>query len=198
MQAAIHQRAMFLLIALFIACSGTANEEKARAIYQRAQGLEKQGRILEALQEYDRLIDYKKTKAFETAKAHLSNDGISIGKAIHSWSIKKMFKVKNQLIQKGAEKHPDGNVVVPLSIKDGWGSYIRVEYSTGSKFIFGVISGGPDKKLGTEDDLILYHQKDAQGTPPPSAASAPSQNKKSSHLAESSVELSDLLQEKAR
>lgn len=196
MYTTIYNRAMFVLIVLLIGCSGAANEEKAQAIFQHAQSLEKQGRIIEALQAYDRLIDYKKTKIFKTAEAYLLKDGITIGKGIHSWSIKKMFAVKNQLIRKGAERHPDGDVVVPLSIKDGWGSYLRVEYSTGPKFIFGVLSGGPDGKLGTGDDLRLYHQKDAQSTAPASARSPRSGTKKSSHLAESSVEIEDLLQGK--
>ena len=164
MHTAIYNRAILFFIVFLIGCSGAANEKKAQEIFQHAQSLERQGRIIEALQEYDRLIDFKKTKAFETAQARLLNDGISIGKGIHSWSIKKMFAVKNQLIQKGAVRHPDGNVVVPISTKDGWGSYLRVEYSTGPKFIFGVVSAGPDGKMGTDDDLRLYHEKDAQET----------------------------------
>ena len=193
-----YYRAIFMLLALFIGCTGTANEEKAEAIFQQAQSLEKQGRIIEALQEYDRLVDYKDTKAFETAKAHLVNDGISIGKGIHSWSIKKMFTVKNRMLQKGDLSHPDGNVVVPLSTRDGWGSYMRVEYSTGPKFYFSVISLGPDKKLDTNDDLRVYHEKGAQGRAASSSRGGASRNKNMSHLAESSVELDDLVKGKSR
>ena len=196
MHTTICNRVILLIIICLIGCSGAADEKKAQAILQHAQSLERQGRIIESFQEYDRLIDYKKTKAFETAQAYLLKDGISIGKCIHSWSIKKMYAVKNQLIQKGAERHPDGNVVVPISTKDGWGSYLRVEYSTGPKFIFGVISAGPDGKLGTDDDLRLYHEKEAQNTAASTARSPRPGTNNSSRLAESSVELKDLLKGK--
>ncbi len=198
MQNPTFYRSIFLLIVLFIGCNGTAIEEKAQAIFQQAQSLEKQGRIIEALQEYDRLVDYKDTQAFETAKAHLLNDGISIGKGIHSWSIQKMFSVKNRMLKKGALKHPDGDVVVPLSTRDGWGSYLRVEYSKGPKFYFSVISLGPDKKLDTTDDLRIYHEKGAQGRAASSSHGTSHRNKKMSHLAESSVELDDLVKGRTR
>jgi len=196
MHTSICNRWILIFIVFLIGCNGSADEKKAQAIFQQAQSLERQGRTIESLLEYDRLIDYKVTKAFQTAQAHLLKEGISIGKCLHSWSIKKMYAVKNQLIQKGAGRHPDGNVVVPISTKDAWGSFLRVEYSTGPKFIFGVISPGPDKKMGTDDDLCLYHEKaeQNQNSAAPTARSPRSGANKSSRLAESSVEIKDLLQ----
>jgi len=107
-----------------------------------------------------------------------------------------MFKVKNQLIKRGQERHPDGNVIVPISAKDAWGSELRIQYSTGPKFIFGVLSLGPDKKMNTDDDLRLYHNPGSRGQTPQQAGTA--SKKKPRQLAESSVELNDLLKGKTR
>jgi hypothetical protein len=185
---------------IWIGCSGTAHEEKARGIYQRARELLQQGRMMEAFQEYDRLMEYKKTSSFQKAKAELLNEGISIGKAVHSYSIQRMFKVKNKLIREQQHRHPDGNVLMPVSTKDGWGSYIRVQYSTGPKFMFAVVSPGPDRNMGTKDDLRLYHQHGKHKPPADGVvqSKAPSSVKLTPNFAESSIEIGDLLKGKKR
>ena len=139
MHTPIYIRAFLLLLVVLVGCNEAKKEEKAQAIYQNAQKLENEGLMVEALEEYDRLVDFKETKTFEKAKARLLDDGIAIGKGVESLSIKKMFKVKNQVIKRGQERHPDGNVIVPISAKDAWGSELRIQYSTGPKFIFGVL-----------------------------------------------------------
>jgi len=196
MQTPIYIRALLLLLVILVGCNEAKKEEKAQAIYQNAQKLENQGLMVEALEEYDRLVDFKETKTFKKAKARLLDDGIAIGKGVESLSIKKMFKVKNQLIKRGQERHPDGNVIVPISAKDAWGSELRIQYSTGPKFIFGVLSLGPDKKMHTDDDLRLYHNPGSRGQTPQQAGTA--SKKKPRQLAESSVELNDLLKGKTR
>jgi hypothetical protein len=185
---------------MWVACSGTVHEEEANAIYEKARELSQQGRMIEAFQEYDRLLEYKKTRSFQKAKAELLKEGVSIGKAVHSYSIQRMFKIKNKLIRERQHRHPDGNVIMPVSTKDGWGSYLRIQYSTGPKFMFAVVSPGPDKNMGTEDDLRLYHQSGARRSPADAVvqSGAPSFIKSASKFAESSIEISDLLEDKIK
>jgi|GEM_PF-3102329 hypothetical protein len=196
MHTPIYIRAIFVLLAVLVGCNEAKKEEAARAIYQNAQKLEKQGLMVEALEEYDRLVEFKKTETFKIAKARLLDDGISIGKGVESLSIKKMFKVKNRLIKSGQERHPDGNVIVPISTKDAWGSELRVQYFTGPKFLFGVLSLGSDKKMNTDDDLRLYHEPGPQGLNAKRTGST--SKKKPRQLAESSVEINDLLKGKMK
>lgn len=197
MHTPIYIRVVVLLSALLIGCNQAKMEEKAQAIYHNAKKLEGQGLKVEALKEYDRLVEFKDTKTFATAKAQLLDEGITIGKGAESWSIKKMFKVKNQVIQRGQQRHPDGNITVPISTKDAWGSELRVLYSTGPKYIFGVLSLGPDKKINTDDDLRVYHNDSSLGKDVLQAAGNAS-NKKSRQIAESSVELNDLIKGKTQ
>ena len=50
--------AALLGLALLGGCGGRTDEEKARAVYKAAQQLRQQGRTLDALREYDRLIAF--------------------------------------------------------------------------------------------------------------------------------------------
>jgi hypothetical protein len=190
----IYIRSLLLLLVVLVGCNEAKKEEKAQTIYQNAQKLETQGLMVQALEEYDRLVDFKETKTFKKANAQLLEDGITIGKGVESLSIKKMFKVKNQLLQRGQNRHPDGNIIVPISTKDAWGTELRVQYSTGPKYIFGILSLGADKKMNTDDDLRLYHNPSSQGQTPSQAGTA--SKKKPRRLAESSVEIGDLLKAK--
>jgi len=94
MQTPIYIRALLLLLVILVGCNEAKKEEKAQAIYQNAQKLENQGLMVEALEEYDRLVDFKETKTFKKAKARLLDDGIAIGKGVESLSIKKCLKSK--------------------------------------------------------------------------------------------------------
>lgn len=139
-----------------VGCSKSSSEQTAMAIYNKAKALEDEGRRLDALREFDRLIDFKDTKVFSMADAALSREGISIGSALESWTLKRMFEVKNRVIREGRERHPDGNVTVPYGVNDAWGKPLMIEYSRGPKYTFVVISSGKDKTLDTDDDLKLY------------------------------------------
>jgi len=139
-------------------CGKSSTEDAALAIYKKAKSLQHEGRVLDALREFDRLIDFKDTKVFTEADAALSKEGISIGSALESWTLKRMFEVKNRIIRQGRERHPDGNVTVPYTMNDAWGKPLMIEYSQGPKYSFVVISSGKDTKLYTDDDLKLYRR----------------------------------------
>ena len=184
-----------VLLVVFIlgGCENAASEKEAQAIYENALTLQKQQRTVEALKEYDRLKEFKKTAVFKKAKAELQKAGFSIGSSLESWTIQQMYKVKNKLISQDRIRHPDGDVVVPLMTKDGWENYIRVQYSTGRKYAFSIISAGPDKKLNTDDDLRLIHEHKKTRKQSPATQHVKSDNRGSSKTAEARVDLKDLM-----
>ncbi|MEW5722035.1 MAG: hypothetical protein AB1896_02945 [Thermodesulfobacteriota bacterium] len=150
-----------------------SDEEKARAIYQRAQELQAEGKSLEAMTEYDNLAGYKETRTYMEAQAALLKQGLAVGGARAGWTIKKMFDIKNDLLSQGRDIHPDGDAVAPLREKDAWGNYMWIEYSTDPRYTFAVFSSGPDGRQKTPDDLALYNHRTFQGRTPPVGASAP-------------------------
>jgi hypothetical protein len=183
-----------LLIVTFIwwGCSGTSDEEKARAICQNAQRLREQNLLHEALQEYNRLKNYTDTKAYKQAQAALMKEGLSIGASIESWTIQQMYKIKDKLLREGQDSHPKGEVMVSLTVKDGWGTFFRVQYSTNPKYAFYVLSAGPDKTIKTSDDLRLYQTGAARQ---PHIASRPITKQQPSQVKESVVSLGELLRQ---
>ena len=187
---------VLLVVLILGGCKNASNEKKAQAIYDNALKLNQQQRTVEALREYDRLKEYKKTTVFKKAKAELQKDGISIGSSLESWTIQQMYKVRNKLIRQSRFRHPDGDVVVPLMTKDAWGNYIRVQYSSGSKYAFAVLSAGLDKKLNTDDDLRLMHEHEKTRKRSSTSQSAGSGNRGSSNPAEATVDLKDLMGKK--
>ena len=150
----------FLSCVILCGCgdSGPTDEEKALAIYRKARELRRKGLTLEALQEYDRLADFKETRAFQEASSALLREGVTVGAALQSWTLKRMFDVKNGLVREGRERHADGELTVFSSQNDAWGTPILIQYSNGPKYVYRIGSAGPDKEFNTEDDLRLYEQ----------------------------------------
>ena len=174
------------------------SEEKAQAIYDNAMNLRQQGRVMDALKEFDRLIEYKETSVYAKANDMLLKEGISIGASFDSWTIKQLENIQRKINRKGMDSHPDGNVIVPISTKDAWGTNIRIRYSTDSKFTYFVMSAGADQKFDTNDDLQLYQRRKK-----PVSALAPSSPKQTnavpsskSKTGESQVNLNDLVKGK--
>ena len=152
----------FVYVLFQAGCSGSANTEKqATAIYQKAESLRKEGRMLQALREFSRLVDFSDTKAFKNAEAALLKEGISIKSPLDSWTLKRMMEVQNRLVEQGKDWHRDGDITVPYSVTDAWGRSLMVAYSTGPKYSFYVFSAGADKQFNTDDDLKIYNRRKA-------------------------------------
>ena len=178
-----HQRAVFLGLLLFASwlvltgCGSSDGdpEKQAQAIYNQAKAIETQGDVLGALKEYDRLVAYPETKAYATARNELLKKGYSLGAGPESWTAKQLVEVENELVHQGMELNPKDGLVVRLPRTDAWGQYLWVEYSTGFKYVFRVMSAGPDGKPDTGDELALYHKPPHQveAQPPQASPSAP-------------------------
>ena len=140
---------------------GNDPEDQAKAIYSQAKALETQGDMLGALKEYDRLVDFPQTLTFATARDELLKQGYSLGAGMESWTSQLIVDMENELVSKGKEFDPQDGLVVRLPKTDAWGQYLWVEYSAGPKFVFRVMSAGPDGLPDTDDDLGIYHK------PPP-------------------------------
>jgi hypothetical protein len=164
---------LFALVFLTVACGsegGSGREESARAIFERAQALHEDGQQIEALKEFDRLAEFPETGAYLEAKQALLAQGVSIGSGLESWTIQRMFDVKNDLIRKGRDRHPDGDVTLPLPEKDAWGNAIWVRYSNDPNYTFLLVSNGKDGQIQTEDDLVLTNRRTFDGVKAPGAA----------------------------
>ena len=151
-----------LVLFLTAGCGEPPEEAKAREIYDQARQLVEAGKELDALREYDRLAEFPETKVYQEASAALTKEGISIGHALESWTIKRMYSLKNEMIQQGRDRHPEGDVLVPLVWEDAWGSQFWVQYSTGPRYSFVIFSAGPDQVLRTPDDLTLVNKSPAR------------------------------------
>jgi hypothetical protein len=163
----------FLLAASLIppGCGGTDSdpEEQAKAIYAQAKTLETQGNILGALKEYDRLAAYPETQTFAAARDELLKQGYSLGAGLESWTAKLLVEIENELVRRGKELNPQDGLVIHLPKTDAWGQYLWVEYSTGPKFLFRIMSAGPDGQPDTGDELALYHKPPHLSVAPPYA-----------------------------
>ena len=152
-----------LVVGLFCAGCGESEptpEEKAQAIYERAKKLESEGKELEALKEYDSLVDYSSLAIYQQARKELAAKGYSIGAAMYSWTIKRMFEAKNEFIGKPSPGAEGQNVIVRLHQKDAWGNFLWIEYGTDPRFAFTVNSAGPDGQEKTGDDLLDFVRKE--------------------------------------
>jgi len=151
---------MILLLAgvLFFAACGPSKEQQAQAILDKARELERLDRMPAAMREYDRLVEFKGTEIYQETEAALLKRGISIGSAETSWTIKEMYRIKNQIIREQRQEHPHGEITVPLEVKDTWGMPYFLHYSRGDKYYFLIKSAGPDKVFATDDDLKVIHQ----------------------------------------
>jgi hypothetical protein len=168
MKASFFQRLFygcFVATCLVVAagCSGTSNQDnQAQAIYDRANKLRSQGKIVAALKEFYQLVEYSHTDVFQKAEASLLKEGISINDPLNSWTLKKMITVQNSLVKKGKQRHPDGDITVPYPVTDAWGRSIVIKYSTGEKYTFAVCSAGEDKKFGNDDDLMVFNRLESK------------------------------------
>jgi len=151
---------VFLTLMLMCDCGGEDNTQNPDVIYQKAEQLYKQGKVLEALRRYERLNDFKETKSFEKARLKLLKDGLSIGSLFKSWSLKQMFVIKNKIIDQDKLTHRDGKITIPYPRNDAWGKSFMIRYLQSPRFYFCIMSAGPDKKYDTDDDLCLYHKCD--------------------------------------
>ena len=155
------------------------DEEKAQVIYEQAQDYMQQGLELEALREYDKLVEYKDTDVFKKAKAELFEDGIGIGSSLESWTLKRMFALKTEVVEKLKALRPNEDLPRTSHVRDAWGAPILIKYSDSAKYFILIRSAGPDKKFKSDDDLIV-HQRDRVGPVPgmdrksPSRAASPS------------------------
>ena len=151
--------ALVILVSM-IGCGGPPSpESQAKEIYEKARELEEKGVFPDAYLEYDRLADFSTTKTYKKAEAELAEKLLTPGYAAASWTVKRMFELKNDLLDQHRETHPEGDKTLILSLKDAWGSPLRLVYETDKKFTFVIISLGQDKLLQTEDDLHLYQHK---------------------------------------
>ena len=105
--------------------------------------------------------DFPQTLTFATARDELLKQGYSLGAGMESWTSQLIVDMENELVSKGKEFDPQDGLVVRLPKTDAWGQYLWVEYSAGPKFVFRVMSAGPDGLPDTDDDLGIYHK------PPP-------------------------------
>jgi hypothetical protein len=155
----------FLSCVILCGCGdgGPTDEEKALAIYRKARELRREGLTLEALREYDRLAAFKETRAFQEASSALLKEGITVGAALESWTLKRMFDIKNRLVREGREWHPDGELTVFASQNDAWGTPILIQYSNGPKYSYRIVSAASDEEYHTDDDLRLYEYTKAGG-----------------------------------
>ena len=162
---------LFLLTVSFVSCvilggcgdGGPTDEEKALAICRKARELRRKGLTLEAFREYDRLAAFKETRAFQEASSALLKEGVTVGAALESWTLKRMFDIKNGLVREGRERHPDGELTVFSSQNDAWGTPILIQYSNGPKYSYRILSAASDKEYHTDDDLRLYEYTKAGG-----------------------------------
>lgn len=147
-----------IILTFILGCgSEPGPEEKARAIYNEALELEKQGRRLEAMYKYDLLVDYKETETYVEAKEALFEKGLSIGGAVQAYTIQLLFNIKNEYVSQGILSHPEGNAKIKLDREDSWGTPIWIEFAKGKRYDFALLSAGPDKAFKTEDDLVLFN-----------------------------------------
>ena len=140
---------------VFLQCN-TA-EKKATEIYQQAQTLEQQGKVLEALKLYDSLTQYKDTEVFESAKSELLKKGFSIGSCLTSWTIQKMTQLENKIL---AHYKSSNQLPAPEEIgkhKDAWGREFELTLDPTPKYMFKILSFGPDYVKGTQDDILMAY-----------------------------------------
>ena len=148
---------LLLALALLAGCGdGVDHDAEARVIQRTAERLWQEGRLLDALKEYDKLAAHPKTAVYAEAKKKLEKEGYSLGAGFQSFAIKQMFQIKQDLVDSGRQRHPDGGVTMELAAKDPWGTPYWVQYD-GVKYEFQVQSAGPDQIFRTDDDLSLVH-----------------------------------------
>ncbi len=150
-----------LFTSFFFGCGEKepTEEEKAQVIYRQAQEYMQQGLELEALQEYDKLVEFKDTEVFKKAKAELLADGIGIGTSLHSWTLKRMFTLKAEVVAQLKLMRPNDDLPGTGHVKDAWGAPVFIEYSDSPSYFFLIRSAGPDKKFRSDDDLIVTQRE---------------------------------------
>lgn len=134
-------------------------EDPAAEIYQKAEALHQEGKILEALKEYDKLAEYENSEYYQKAYDKLLKQGISVGGALESWTVKKMYDIRKNLAKKEQTMRPGEDMEYKLAEQDAWGRHFRVRHSIRPTWAFAVFSSGPDQEHGTGDDLILTYQR---------------------------------------
>ena len=80
---------------------------------------------MEALTEFDKLMEYSETPAYAEAEAFVAKEGYSLGKGLSSWTIKKLFEIENELLSVRPEEMPIKGLTVRHPVKDGWGNFFQ-------------------------------------------------------------------------
>jgi hypothetical protein len=185
--------AIITLVLVTQGCGASPDQDhQAQLIYDRAEKLWSQGKIVPALKEFYQLVEYRHTEAFQKAEATLLEEGISITDPLNSWTLKKMIAAQNTLNKKGKDRHPDGNITVPYPMMDAWGRSIVIKYSTGDKYTFAVCSAGKDRKFGNDDDLLIFNRPHF-GTQKGKTTASSARASKPSRKTEDVVRIQDLM-----
>lgn len=157
------KKGIYFLILLTIHLLSCGGADPAQVLYDKAVALEGEGKIIEALNTYDKLMDYEGTEIFLKAEKELLDRGISIGICITSWTIQEMVRMENDIIRirTEANEFPPVEEIPPR--KDGWGADLIVTYKPKEHIHFQIYSPGPDQVNQTSDDIILGYSKRMSG-----------------------------------
>ncbi len=156
--------AVLFFLNFSIGCSSKTPEEleaEATVLYEEGDRLWTIGKEMEAFPFYDKIAnEYPETEVAKALQIEMKAKGLGFGSAGSSWTIIKLYEIENTLVEIFQET---GEFPETMETGlDAWGQKITYKVFLTSKvdFDFMVISGGPDAKMDTGDDIRLVHARD--------------------------------------